>query len=146
MILSLKCPTCQFPPEGFGFTDPRTKLIWPGHEGTPEMTAIKISLHRQGNPSIYSKNEPQWFDKNLIVQEIYQQKFLKMPWLFNGQPGQVQMDVPVVNQMISTQPMKSSLGPCSCGSDTVYPIYCPTCGGQRVTGYKCASCGKERKA
>jgi len=146
MILTLKQPNAQFPPDGFPFTDPRTKRSWPGHEGTPAMTAYKIQVHRQGNPTIYPPEEKQHFDKNLIIQEIYQQKFLKMPWLFNGQPGQVQMDVPVVNQTISTQPMKSSLGPCSCGSETVYPIMCQTCGGGKVTGYRCASCGKERKA
>jgi len=146
MILTLKQPNAQFPPDGFGFTDPRTKRTWPGYEGTPAMTAYKVMIHRQGNPSIYPPEEKEHFDKNLIIQEIYQQKFAKMPWLFNGQPGQVQMDVPVVNQTISTQPMKSSLGPCACGSETVYPIMCPTCGGNRVTGYKCASCGKERKA
>lgn len=146
MILSLKCPTCQFPTDGFAFTDPRTKRTWPGYEGTPAMTAEKIKIHRQGNPTIYPPEEKQHFDKNLIIQEIYQQKFLKMPWLFNGQPGEVQMDVPVVNQTISTQPIKSSLGPCACGSETVYPIMCQTCGGVKVTGYRCASCGKERKA
>jgi len=146
MILTLKQPNAQFPPGGFGFVDPKTKRAWLGYEGTPEMHAAQIMIHRQGNPDLYPKEERQWFDKNSIVQEIYQQKFAKMPWLFSGQPGQVHMDVPVVNNNRSNQPMKSSLGSCTCGSDMVFPVYCQTCSGNRVTHYTCVGCGKERRA
>lgn len=149
MSLRLKCPTCQFPPAskgdkgGFGFTDPRTGRVWTGYEGTPEMHARNIIVHRRGNPHIYDPNEAHWFDPFYVVQEVYQQKFKTSPWLFVGQPDQE----PIVTQRAASSPMPeipSNMGPCSCGATKVNPIYCPTCGGNKVTGYKCAGCGKTR--
>lgn len=145
MILTLKQPNAQFPPGGFSFVDERTGFKVNGYEGTPQMSAFKIKAHREGNPTLYPKTESQKFDINFIVQEIYQQRSKTMPELFKELNGTVSSSVPVINQNRSNQPIKSSLGPCTCGSDMVFPIYCQTCSGNRITGYKC-TCGKERRA
>lgn len=137
MILQLKCSTCQFPPGGFGFIDPRTKRIWPGFEGTPEMTSTSIIQHRLANPNIYPRTDLPWFDKASVIQEIYAQKYATMPELFIGH-GTTAL-IPKAAVLATTS------SPCAkCGNTQAAPVYCPTCSGQKITGYRCAGCGTLR--
>lgn len=142
MIYQLKNPNAnQFPPQGWPFKDPKTGFRCNGYEGTPAMHAVKIIGNRRANPHHYPPGEPQWFDPNSVIQEIYAQKAATHPQLFKGFP-----DVQIVAQperIVSRVVAPTVI--CSCGANDYEPIYCKTCGGKRITGYKCKSCGKELK-
>ena len=138
MSLQLKNPNAGFPPGGFPFQDPKTGMIFNGYEGNAEMIAVKVSAHRQANQKLYPEGGG---DVGGIVQEIFSQKNAQMPWLFSGGPDDPGMPP-------TAQVSASAGGPggsCVCGATETDPIYCPTCGGQRITGYKCRACGAERQ-
>lgn len=138
MMLKLKQPNAQFPAGGFGFTDPRTKRVWNGYEGTPQMTAVSIVQHRQANPTLYPPSETQWFDVLMVIQEIYAYKFQTMPELFVGYGGP-----PITIAAVTSPAAQPPSGlVCSCGSTSFSPVYCATCGGQKIKSWKCNSCGK----
>ena len=131
----------QFPPgNGWGFTDPKTKMVFNGWEGDWNYVARKVIEHRKANPAFYPDGEGQ--DLNAVVQEIFKQKHSKMPWLFRGEPDK---DVAYSSKSTSPSQVANSDSACVCGSKEVILTYCPTCAGRRVTSKKCASCGKERK-
>lgn len=138
MIYQLKNPNSSFPQYGWPFTDPRTGFICKGYEGTPTMHAVKIINHRRANPHVYSKDEPQWFDTQSVVQEIYAQKAATHPHLFRGFD-----DAMVTIQNVNNRQALAPTVKCKCGAQDFDPIFCKTCGGRKVTGYRCKSCGKE---
>jgi hypothetical protein len=136
MSLKLKKPSGQFPPGGWPFTDPRTKFTCNGFEGTPDMQAVKIIAHRRANPHIYPPAEGQWFDRQSVAQEVMAQKYATNPELFvgGGQPAPKPKRKKIEHPISMCQ---------HCGSTDWEPVYCPTCGGKRLTGYKCKQCGKQ---
>lgn len=127
----------MFPPGGgFSFIDAKTGFRVNGLEGTIEQTAQKVVDHRRANPNVYPPSEVNAFELGAVIQEIFKQKFASMPWLFEGggeQPG-----------FYETGSKPAVLGHCICGETAVEPIYCPGCGGQRITGYRCIACKAER--
>ena len=137
MSLQLKRPSDQFPPGGFGFKDARTGMMFNGYEGTPAMTAVKVIAHREANPSLYPRSEGHWFSVDGIVQEIFEQKYATMPWLFIGGPDDPGLPTPQPRSL-------TAKGVCVCGATETEPVYCKTCGGQKVVNYKCKACGQER--
>lgn len=135
MKLQLKQPTMEFPPDGgFSFIDPRTGFRVNGLEGTIEQTARKVSIHRQANPTLYPPNEPQWFDIESVIQELFEQKNRTHPHLFIGAPDSSGL----------SSPKTTDNGVCICGESQVEPIYCAACGGSKITGYRCVACKAER--
>ena len=137
MSLQLKNPNDQFPPGGFGFTDPKTGLRFNGYEGTVEMTANKVADHRRANPNLYDARQ---ISIEGIKQEILAQKYAEMPWLFVGYKGHA----PTMPSVRAT-PEMPDLGRCICGCSEIEPIYCSVCSGRRITGFKCKACGKTRQ-
>jgi hypothetical protein len=138
MSLVLKNPNRDmFPPGGgFSFVDPKTNFRVNGLEGTLEQTAQKVVDHRRANPNVYPASEVNAFELGLVIQEIFLQKFATHPYLFVGggeQPGTWE-----------AAQKTPELGSCICGETKVEPVYCPTCGGQRITGYRCIACKAER--
>ena len=137
MLLALKLPNGDFPPGGFPFVDPRTQRVWNGYEGTADMHAASIIIHRRANPNIYPPSEGHWFDKQSVIQEIFQQKFKTHPYIFRGQPEP--------NQAVKLIQPKGVMGVCpQCQGTRFETQYCPTCSGKRITGYKCLDCGATR--
>lgn len=136
MSLYLKNENIGLPSGGFPFKDPKTGMLFNGYEGTAQMIAVKVMAHRDANSALYPNGSG---GLDAIVQEIYAQKNAQMPWLFVGGP-----DDPGLPPTI-TASTGAVGGICVCGATEVDPIYCPTCGGQRITGYKCRACGAERQ-
>lgn len=131
MILQLKCPSCQMPPGGFPFRDPKTQRTWKGYEWFYDNLAKDVIRHRMENPHVYNRNEVAAFDYNSVVQEIFQQKYATHPEIFIGHGGEVKVSDPTKCRM--------------CGSTEEEPIFCPTCSGQRVIGAKCKKCGHQKR-
>jgi len=140
-MLSLKKPSNQFPDGGgWGFVDPKTGMKFNGYEGSPQMIAVKIAAHRAANPKLYPNGHGQ--NPESIVQEIYQQKADKMPWLFRGFPDK--NPAAAYPSAPDNAPVAKTSAACSCGATEVKPVYCQVCSGRKVTGYTCIGCGKSR--
>ena len=137
MILKLRSPNSAFPQNGWPFKDPKTGFVCNGFEGTPEMHAVKIIANRRANPQHYPKDDARAFDTLNVIQEIYAQKAVTHPEIFNNYQGN--LHVPVVN---NTPAVVSGKQCKFCNGTDVEGIQCRTCGGNKITGYKCRSCGK----
>ncbi len=139
MSLRLKNSTSsQFPPDGYPFVDAKTGMKFNGWEGNPQSQAVRIAAHRAANPRHYPDGAGQ--DVNGIIQELFEQKAKKMPWIFVGFADQH----PAQPYPNNTATVIVNGEKCSCGNTQFTPIYCATCSGKRITGYKCASCGKQK--
>jgi hypothetical protein len=136
-ILKLKTPNSGFPPGGWAFKDPRTGMSFNGMEATLDQQELKIIKHRLANPKVYSQSDINFFDRQYVRQEIFQQLQSRSPGLFVGYEGELVRAV-----QFSAEPQPS--GKCSCGSEMFEPQYCPTCSGRKVIGFKCTDCGKVR--
>jgi len=136
MTLVLKNPSpSQFPPGGWCFRDNRTGWTIKGSacfEHNASLLADKIIKHRRANPHIYKSGEVDFFDHNLVIQEIYAYKKATHPDLFVGHDAPVKRSIPTI--------APASKCP-TCGGNEFEPTYCPTCGGRKINGYKCKSCG-----
>lgn len=143
MSLRLKNSTSsQFPPDGYPFVDAKTGMKFNGWEGNPQSQAVRIAAHRAANPRHYPDGAGQ--DVNGIIQELFEQKSKKMPWLFVGFPDQHPAQ-PYPSAQSSPSQVANTDQACECGCKEVVLTYCPTCSGRRVTSSKCKSCGKDRR-
>jgi DNA-directed RNA polymerase subunit M/transcription elongation factor TFIIS len=140
MILKLKSPQAQFPNAGWPFKDPRTGFTVKGvaaYEQTAHGLAHKIIKNRRANPHLYSASEPQWFDTESVVQEIYQLKKSTHPELFTDSTAS--LPAPTADKKVTTpQGLKCP----ECGSADVTALGCKTCSGNRIKSYKCNACNK----
>lgn len=131
-----------WPPNGFGFTDPRTNRKFDGMSADLTLQARNIQEHRLANPRFYPPHESGFLSLENIIQEIVGQVCLRSPsFCYNDEESTVRRQ----NQPLSNLPVEPPRTDCArCGSKDFDPIYCPTCSGQRLTGYRCKQCGKER--
>lgn len=147
MTLIPKVPTAPFPPGGgYSYREPKTGRFFDGMLGNVDYTARQVIAYKAANPHIFTEGAG---DFASTVQLIYAQKFETMPWLFLGQPdkGQPASPLPVLQSAIPAQavtPVQIEGKKCSCGSTEFIPVYCKTCGGNKISSYTCAKCGKAR--
>lgn len=135
--LRLKNPNGGYPPGGWAFHDNRTGLNFDGMSATLEQQELKIIQHRRANPRVYPQSEGNWFERQSVRQEIFQQLHAKSPGLFVGFERQA---ITKTKFVIGSQPTTK----CTCGESEATPVYCATCGGQKISGWKCVKCGKQR--
>lgn len=140
MNLQLKQPNGPFPAGGWPFSDKRTNRAFNGMDYTLDMLVMAVIDHRKRNPNLYPPEQPEPFNRDLVMQEILRQKQTTNPELFVGFVGNGTNGVPV-NVAVSIGAPKF---PCTCGKNDWEPTFCPTCSGRRVTGYTCKACGQRR--
>ena len=141
MGVRLRNPNGSYPPQAFTFSDPHTAMRFDDEKADLQTQAERVRVHRQANPEIYKPENAIAFDLEAIKGEIVIQVCSRQPSYCEDEakPGQ---PYPPTEKAAKPEPYRQQGKVCAkCGCGEFTPIYCRTCGGQRIQSYKCHACG-----
>lgn len=125
----------RFPSGGFPYVDAKTGFKFDAMAGNLEYRIKDVRKHRLANPNVYSDNK--YLDEDFIRQEIIEFMCHKTPEICQ-EGGDVDLStIPVddPSKMVQTQTCPN------CGSSTsAHPVFCSSCGGNKIKWWLC-SCG-----
>jgi hypothetical protein len=122
----------RFCPGGYPFTDGRTGYVFDAMAGGLNDRVADVMKHRRANPNLYPPTEPKYLDRDWIRLEIIDFMCAKRPELCGDLPLPKPQKLNVI-ELPTTECQK-------CGATNWKPIFCPTCGGNRITGFECQNC------
>lgn len=129
-----------FPPGGYPYTDPRTKMIFNGMEADFYGQVQKILNHRLANPNLYPRGEVGQLDPNSIAAQLDTYQCQR---LGNHSKYCLDGNAPAVypGRELRTQPSNQVCGKCG---GQLLAVGCATCASFRISSYKCPQCGWTR--
>lgn len=128
-------------PGGYPFTDPRTGYSFDAFTGGTFAGSVRqIIKHRLANPKIY---DPVKDASSLSVDGVSKQ-LSDYTCARLGNSDEWCVDGVKIPAKVYQPPTYGKA--CKfCGSTDFVPVYCSSCGGNKLRGFKCAKCGKEAK-
>lgn len=128
-------------PGGYYFKDPKTGRVFDGMAITFIAQCKLIREHRLANPRVYPPSD----FKSINLQSIGDELAAAICNRLGNNPKycvdvQAQAHAAAVAAAVQAAPR---LCP-KCGKP-LEPIYCRTCGGQKIKGYRCTACGTQAR-
>lgn len=135
------------PPGNVPFQDPRTGKHFDASAGGMRDRKLDVRNHRLQNPHVYKPEETEQFDLGFIERQIIE-------YMCNQRPELCHDTEKTAAAQASAQASKAASNlppppqtPChKCVGTSFEPIYCVSCGGNRINGWRCTNCGTEKQA